>query len=101
MVRHIVSWNLKPELSEEERRAGAARIKLELESLKEKINGIISLKVITEPLRGSSADICLDSLFESKEALDAYQIHPEHTHVSRFVGTLVTDRRCVDFTEED
>ena len=101
MIRHIVMWNFKGQIDASQRAEGALRIKQELESLRERMDGIVSLRVETEPLRGSNADLMLDSVFESMEALDAYQIHPEHAHVSRFVGSLVENRRCFDFWQED
>ena len=99
MVRHIVSWNYKDGFSENENRENALKVKNELENLLGKIDGIIELKVCTELLPASNKDVVLSSLFESEEALAAYQIHPAHKRVSAFVGTIMTNRVCIDYLE--
>jgi hypothetical protein len=45
----------------------------------------------------SSADLALYSEFASREALDAYQIHPEHKAIMPFVGEARSERRMVDY----
>lgn len=96
MVRHVILWNLKEELSLNEREEGAVRVKKELEALSGKIPGLISIEVIINPLVGSNAEIMLDSKFESKEALDGYQIHPEHVKAATFVRSVTCNRMCMD-----
>ena len=54
MVRHIILWKLKESFSEEEKAAVKAGIKEGLESLKEKIPGILSIEVHTEGLASST-----------------------------------------------
>ena len=75
MVRHIVCWNYKDNFSNVENEQNGAIIKERLENLKSKIDGIISIKVCNHPLASSNCDIMLSCLFESQEALDAYQVH--------------------------
>lgn len=99
MIRHIVMWNHKNEFNEEQQAHNAQIVKTELESLTDKISVIISLHVITNPLASSNRQIVLNSLFESEEHLQQYQIHPEHVRVSQLVGSLMTDRICIDFEE--
>lgn len=99
MVRHIVSWNFKEELTPEEKAGHGLKIKKDLEALKSVIEGIQELTVIVSPLPSSNAEIVLNSLFETEEALAAYQIHPEHKKASSFVGSVTKDRRCLDFLE--
>jgi len=97
MVRHIVSWSYKDGLTEEEKKAHAEMMQTELEGLKQCIDGIIEIKVYADLLSSSNRDVMLDSLFESEEALAAYQIHPEHQRLVRTVGALLQDRACVDY----
>ncbi|HCQ89681.1 MAG TPA: stress protein [Clostridium sp.] len=99
MVRHIVTWNYKDGFSEEENKENATKVKNELEAVVEKINGIIELKVHINALSSSNRDIVLNSLFESEEALAAYQIHPEHKRVSSFIGSVMKNRTCIDYIE--
>ncbi len=99
MIRHVVSWNFKDEVSEDENRRNADTIKQELENLKDLIPEIVEIKVYTQFTSTSSRKVMLSSLFQSEEDLAKYQIHPEHKRVSELVGRLVTDRVCLDFYE--
>lgn len=99
MVRHIVAWSFKPGFSEQEKKEYAQRIKSELESLRNIIPGIVEIKVYTELLPSGNRDAVLNSLFESEQALADYQIHPEHKKTSAFVGTVMENRVCLDYTE--
>jgi hypothetical protein len=98
MVRHIVAWSFAEELSAEERAAKTAEIKRELENLKNLIDGIESIEVLTQPLSSSDSDLMLDSVFRDEEALKAYQVHPEHVRVAaNIVRPATCNRKCIDF----
>jgi len=98
MVRHIVAWSYADGLTKEEKQKNAETIKRELENLKNVINGIVSLNVITNPLETSESDLMLDSVFESEAALKAYTVHPEHVRVATtYVRPVTKNRKCIDF----
>lgn len=99
MVKHIILWTLKPELSEEEKTNVRKGIKEGLESLKGKIPGLVEIKVnASGRLDSSTADLMLDSTFETKEALKAYSKHPEHVAVADGkVRPYTSARSCLDF----
>ncbi|MHC5250004.1 Dabb family protein [Enterococcus sp. LJL90] len=99
MIRHIVSWNLKQKFSAAEKRRNAEQLKRNLEGLKAIIPGIISFEVVLDLLPTSNHDVAVYSLFESAEALAAYQIHPEHVRVSNWASSVVKNRVCLDFEE--
>lgn len=99
MVRHIVTWNYKDEISEDKNKENALKVKAELESLSQYITGVVELKVYINVLSSSNKDILLNSLFESEQALAAYQVHPEHKRVSAFVGSVTQNRVCIDYYE--
>lgn len=99
MVRHIVSWSFNDNLSQEESIEVANKIKKDLENLTSIINGIVELKVIINVLPASNANILLNSLFESEEALAAYQVHPQHKSVGSYINQFLKDRRCIDYIE--
>lgn len=101
MVRHIVSWNVKSEIAIEEKGEKLAKMKEDLEALKGVIPGIIELELITQPIAGSSADMMLNSLFESEDALQHYQVHPEHKKVGAYVATIACNRVCMDYIEKN
>lgn len=101
MVKHIVMWKHQDNFTEEEKKEHAKVIKESLEALKDKVPGVISVKVITQPLPSGSghADLILESSFESEEALNNYQVHPEHVKAAAFVRSVVKDRICIDYQE--
>lgn len=98
MVKHIILWNLKEKYSEGEKEEIKKNIKRELEGLKGKIPGLIDIRVQTEHLPSSTADLMLDSSFESAEALKGYSVHPEHVKTAdTFVRPHTERRACLDF----
>ena len=97
MVHHIVLWNLREDLSEQERKEAAAAVKEKLEAVKDKVDGVISLEVVINELSSSNKDIGLISSFESVEALNAYQTHPAHVEASAYVKSVTCNRSCLDY----
>ena len=98
MVRHVIVWTLKDEYSESEKETIKAGIKEGLEALIDKVPGIVEIKVYTEKLPSSNADLILDSSFESEEALKGYAVHPAHVAVADGkVRPYVKQRSCFDF----
>ena len=82
MVRHVIVWSLKDEYSNEEKETIKAGIKEGLEGLKEKVPGIMQIRVLTDRLASSSGDVMLDSVFEDEKALKEYSVHPAHVEVA-------------------
>ena len=98
MVKHIILWQLKDELSAEEKVAVKAGIKEGLEALAGKIPGLTEIKVQTEGLASSNADVMLDSAFVDEAALKGYAVHPEHVAVADGkVRPYTKTRLCLDF----
>lgn len=99
MIKHIILWTLKPELSDEEKAAVKANMKKGLESLVGQVPGLIDVKVyIDGRLASSTADVMLDSTLESEEALKAYASHPAHVAVAdELVCPYTAQRSCLDF----
>jgi hypothetical protein len=98
MVKHIILWTLK-EMSEAEKESVKKGIKDGLESLQGKIPGLLEIKVQIEGrLESSTADLMLDSSFESFDALKAYSKHPEHIKLAdEKVRPFTVSRSCLDF----
>ena len=98
MVKHVILWQLKDELSAKEKAAVKAGIKEGLEALAGKIPGLTEIKVQTEGLASSNADVMLDSTFEDEAALKGYAVHPEHVAVADGkVRPYTKTRLCLDF----
>ena len=98
MVKHIILWQLKDELSEEEKISVKKEIKDGLEGLKGKISGLIDIKVNIDGLESSNADLMLDSSFEDENSLKGYAVHPEHVAVADGkVRPFTKSRVCMDY----
>lgn len=98
MVKHIILWQLKDELSAQEKENIKAGIKEGLESLVGKVPGLIKLEIITECLASSNADVMLYSELENEQALKGYSVHPEHVKVAnQKVRPYTKLRTCMDF----
>ena len=100
MVRHMIIWTLKEEYSGEEKATIKQGIKEGLEGLQGKIPGMVSIRVLTEGLPSSNADLMLDSLFENEQALKGYAVHPLHCNVANGkVRPFTKTRSCFDYEE--
>lgn len=99
MVKHIILWTLRSELSEEEKSRIKAGIKEGLEGLVGTVPGLLDVKVqIDGRLASSNADVMLDCTLESEEALKAYAVHPAHVQVADTrVRPFTAVRSCLDF----
>lgn len=99
MVHHIVLWNLKEDLSEQEKKEAALEIKRRLEAVAHTVEGVVSLKVVMNEMESSNKDIALISRFETEEALKAYQVSPAHVEAGGYIRSVTTGRSCFDFKE--
>ena len=99
MVKHVILWQLKDELSVEEKVTVKAGMKESLEGLAGKIPGLLEVKVYTEGLESSkNAEVMLDTTFTDEAALKAYAVHPEHVAVADGkVRPYTKYRACLDF----
>ena len=98
MVKHVILWTLKDEFDAEEKERIKAGIKEGLEGLKGKIPGLLEVQVNTNGLPSSTADLMLDTTFESAEALRGYSTHPGHVAVADSkVRPFTATRACLDY----
>ena len=98
MVKHIILWQLKDELSDAEKQAAKQGIKEGLEGLAGKIPGLISIKVNINGLATSNADVMLDSTLADEASLKGYAVHPAHVAVAENkVKPFTKTRTCLDF----
>lgn len=97
MVNHYVFWNLQDTLTTEEKKEAGLAIREKLETVAKLVPGVVSLEVRINELNSSNRDIALLSSFESVEALNAYQVHPEHVKAGGYIKTVTCNRTCFDF----
>ncbi len=98
MVKHMILWQLKDELSTEEKETVKAGIKAGLEGLQGQIPGLLEIKVRTECLASSNTDVMLDSTFADEASLKGYAVHPSHVQVADTkVRPFTKFRACMDY----
>lgn len=99
MVKHIILWKLREDLTEAEKESVKRGIKEGLEGLKGQVPGLLEIQVnIDGRLDSSNCDVMLDSTLESAEALKGYAVHPAHVAVANGkVRPYTCSRTCLDF----
>ena len=98
MVKHLILWQLRDELTDSEKQTVKAEIKAGLEGLAGKIPGLVEIHVQTDCLPTSNADLLLDSTFTDTAALQGYSVHPDHLAVADGkVRPNTKSRTCMDF----
>ena len=99
MIKHVILWKLREDLSDAEKAAVKAAIKEGLEGLAGQIPGLLDIQVNIDALPSSAnADLMLDTTFESAEALKGYSKHPAHVAVAESkVRPYYKSRVCLDY----
>lgn len=98
MVKHVILWKLKEELSDAKKAVIRENMKRELEGLRGRVPGLLDITIRINPLATSNAEVMLDSTLESEEALKGYAVHPEHVKVAdNFVRPYTQVRMCMDY----
>lgn len=98
MIKHIVMWQLKEHAEGNDKAANAARLKQLLEACAGIVPGLRKLEVtLAQPGFDCTCDAMLYTEFDSLEALDAYQKHPQHVALLPFVGAVRSSRHCMDY----
>jgi hypothetical protein len=97
MIVHIVFWRLHQTANGKSKADNANEIKSRLEALRG-LTGLRRLDVgIDFAGTEQSSDVALYTEFDSREALDAYQVHPAHQEFATFLAPLRSERRVVDY----
>ncbi len=94
MVKHIVTFKVK----DENKQNNLLKAKELIESLKDKISEIIHIEVgIDFGLDANPSDFIIYSEFKTKADLEIYTKHLEHIKVVKFIKTIASERRVVDY----
>ncbi|RUM64543.1 MAG: Dabb family protein [Sulfurospirillum sp.] len=93
MVKHIVFFKLKDKSPEVEK-----ELQQKLLSLKEHIDFLKEIEVGINFKESERAyDLALVTVFENEEDLSRYATHPYHLEVLKYIKTVVSDTKVVDF----
>lgn len=90
MVKHIVIWPMKPDVTAEQK----VEMKNRLEGLTDKVSELRNIEVGIDE---DSGTMSLYSEFNTAEDLATYQAHPDHQAVVAFVKPLVAGRSVCDY----
>lgn len=94
MIKHVVFFKFKAEITEPDRRSAIALLR----SLPEKIDCIRDFEVGEDVLKSPrSWDIALIATFDDLAALDVYQRHDDHQPVVRTLRALCEALAAVDY----
>ena len=91
MVKHMIIWKLKSGL--ENPKHQTQLVQSQLEALVGKIDGLLEMKILTNPFPCSAGDIMMDSTFTNKQALENYQKHPLHQAVANEIVRPIMEQR--------
>lgn len=98
MVKHIVMWRLNNSAYGKSKSENALELKNKLLAMKGKVIGLIHLEVGFDfSNEKDSCDVVLYSEFESRQALNEYQIHPDHEEIKKWLSEVRYERRVIDY----
>jgi heme-degrading monooxygenase HmoA len=98
MIKHIVMWKLKEHAEGADKATNARKMKTLLDACASLVPGILEFETaVAAPELEATYDVVLYSAFASKEALDAYQQHPQHQALKPFFGAVREARQCMDY----
>ena len=93
MIRHIVLFKITDEYKDE-----IPQLVKNFYGMKGRIEGMVDLEAGADFLHSDrSYDIALTTVFDSREALDAYQTHPVHLPVKARMGEVRSASVACDF----
>ena len=98
MIKHIVMFKLKDtddKTAYENAVEAKERFNDVIENVKELRKGEIVIN--SKDADQSNYTISLLCDFETIDDLNAYQVHPAHVAFGKFIGTVKTDRACIDY----
>lgn len=96
-VAHMVMWKLDGAAAQV-RRGRAQNMLPMFKALRGKVPGLLRLEVGTNLLDAADAcDMALYMVFESRQALENYNIHPEHLKIKAVMASQRLMRSQADF----
>lgn len=97
MVKHIVLFKLKDEVSPAEKQVVMTKFKEAIEALPSKISVIRKIEVGLNMNPGETWNIALYSEFDTLEDVKFYATHPDHVAAGKILAETKENRSCVDY----
>lgn len=98
MIKHIVMFKLKEAGGRGEyENAAEAKRRFDdvIANVKELKRGEVVINSKDAPESNYTISLLCD--FETIDDLNAYQTHPAHLEFGKFIGSVKTDRACIDY----
>lgn len=96
--KHIVMWTLHESANGNDKSTNAKLAKEALEALNGQIPGLQHLEVGIDCVQAAgSYDLVLVADLDSREALEVYQVHPQHQAVLPLMKSITKQRAAVDY----
>lgn len=98
MIKHIVMFKLK-EADGKTEYENALEAKKRFDNIIAEVKELKKGEVVinSKDAPESNYTIALICEFDDIAALNAYQVHPAHVEFGKFIGTVKTDRACIDY----
>ena len=97
MIRHIVTWRIDTG-DRDEKAARVATIAAALAPMVDLVDGLDWLDVHADVHEtDGNWDVVLVSQFQSRAALEAYQVHPQHVAAGGVIRSVVSERASIDY----
>lgn len=97
MVKHIVLFQLDPEMDARRKLEVMNEFKVRIEALPGKLGFIRKIEVGLNTNPEEDFDIALYSEFDTQEDVRAYSVHPEHMAAAALLKGCKRNRSCVDY----
>lgn len=97
MVKHIVQFKFRADVSQQDREKAAAQFKKGIEALPQTIHCIRQIEVGININPKETWHVCLVSVFDNLQDVAAYSQHPSHQAVAKALMQYVEQRACVDY----
>ena len=97
MIRHIVMWSIKDELSNLEKEKAMLEVKTKIEALKPLIKEIVEADILFNITEKEEFDLVLNSVFKTTDDLNSYATHPDHVQVVNEIKGYFAKRAAVDY----
>ena len=97
MVKHIVLFKLKDNVSEAEKLVVMNKFNAAIEALPAKISVIRKIEVGLNINPDETWNIALNSEFDTLEDVKFYATHPDHVAAGKILAETKESRACVDY----
>lgn len=101
-LKHVVMWKFADEAEGNSKEYNMRYVRESLSALMGVVPELLDMELHRDCLHGDgSFDMVLICTFEDMDAMQAYQVHPNHMAVRSFIRKVITSRSTVDYVAED